>query len=140
MRESGELAPKPSRRMIPVWNSSSFELTDSLKDLAKATHLNPGTFPLLFYLCSFQKMKVTWRSRLWKISPMTWAQKESQHLCPTRSSQKSLMPALGALGHDPGFLAGDSARGLSLVSWLVFPKWKKLSGLPLSLAAKKSFP
>lgn len=47
MRESGELAPKPSRRMIPVWNSSSFELTDSLKDLAKATHLNPGTFPLI---------------------------------------------------------------------------------------------
>jgi hypothetical protein len=88
-------------------------------------------------------MRVTWRSRLWKISPKTWARKESQSLCPTQSSQKSLMSALGARGHDPGFLAGDSlmfARGLSLVSWLVSPKWKRPSGLPLSLAAKKSFP
>lgn len=65
---------------------------------------------------SFQKMRVIWRSRLWKISPMTWAREESQPLCLTRSSQRSLMPALGALGHDPGFLAGDSASGLSLVS------------------------
>lgn len=80
-----------------------------VSDLCHLPAFNNVCFLLLFYLYSFQKMRVTWRSRLWKISPMTWAREGSQSLCPTQSSQKSLMPALGALGHDPGFLAGDSA-------------------------------
>lgn len=56
--------------------------------------------------CSSPMTRATWRSLPWKTSARTWTRERNRGPCLARSSQRRLVPVLGAPA-DPGSPAGD---------------------------------